>query len=139
MKVRLSFYLAASVIVAVLSTQSGGEVRPKAASFAAAPIATLSTDRISFICDVYTRFYCKDATVTLTNTGNAALDISRIGIEWGPSLFSETNNCGTVLLPGKSCTIYLYWKGTNGIGTLGILDNSGSGHQAVLLFGETWP
>lgn len=137
MKLRFLPYIAAAAILAVLNMPSRGDVSPKAASSAAAaPIATLSANRIYFICDGYNRFYCKYASVTLKNTGNAALDISRIGIAWDPHLFSETNNCGTVLLPGRSCTIYLGWNGINGIGSLGILDNAGSGHQIVMLYGE---
>ncbi|HET7831331.1 MAG TPA: choice-of-anchor D domain-containing protein [Gallionella sp.] len=45
--------------------------------------------------------------VVLTNTGNGPLAITKIGIDlWGNySNFAQTNNCGTSLPVGKSCTI----------------------------------
>ena len=45
--------------------------------------------------------------VTLTNTGNEALTIKNIAITGADAGdFSQTNNCGSSLLPGKSCTIF---------------------------------
>ncbi len=43
-------------------------------------------------------------TSTLTNIGTAAVTIGAISISGGPG-FAETNDCGTSLEPGVSCTI----------------------------------
>ena len=48
----------------------------------------------------------KPAIVTLTNIGDATLNISAAGISISPSGdFVQTNNCGSSVLAGKSCTI----------------------------------
>jgi len=52
-------------------------------------------------------------TVTLTNTGDAMLDISSIGITGPSASFSETNNCGSSLLAGASCSIAVTFKPTS--------------------------
>ncbi|MGD0124662.1 MAG: choice-of-anchor D domain-containing protein [Terriglobia bacterium] len=45
-------------------------------------------------------------SVTLSNTGNAALSITGISITGAdPSDFTETNNCGSSIAAGASCTI----------------------------------
>src|SRR5215472_2610347 len=47
----------------------------------------------------------KSLSTILTNTGEATLSISKIGIGESPSNFSEVNTSGTSLAPGSSCTI----------------------------------
>ncbi len=46
--------------------------------------------------------------VTLTNTGNATLDVSSIGITGANAgSFSQTNSCGATLAPSASCQVNL--------------------------------
>ena len=62
--------------------------------------------------------------VTLSNTGNAALTIASIATN---ANFSQTNNCGTSVAAGGSCTISVAFQPTaTGTlsGTLTITDNS---------------
>jgi sugar lactone lactonase YvrE len=52
-------------------------------------------------------------TITLTNNGDAPLNISSNGISINPSIdtqFAETNTCGTSVAPAKSCTISITFK-----------------------------
>jgi hypothetical protein len=74
-------------------------------------------------------------SLTLSNYGNQILNISGMTIT-GP--FSEGNNCGTSLQPGRFCTISINWleqKGS-GSGTLSITDNASGSSQMVSLSGE---
>ncbi len=49
--------------------------------------------------------------VTLKNTGNSALAISSIAVKGAnPMSFTETNNCGSSVAAGKSCTISVIFK-----------------------------
>lgn len=77
--------------------------------------------------------------VTLTNTGNEALTIKNIAITGADAGdFSQTNNCGSSLLPGKSCTISANFrpkaKGTR-IAAVSLNDNAGGSPQKVTLTG----
>jgi hypothetical protein len=76
-------------------------------------------------------------TVTLSNLGNAALSIQGITITGN---FSQTNNCGTSLGVGQSCTIAVRWpQSSNSIGELVVNDNASSSPQTVLLRGFIFP
>jgi uncharacterized repeat protein (TIGR03803 family) len=73
-------------------------------------------------------------TVTLTNTGNAALNITSIAIT--PAAFTETNKCGASLAAGASCIITVMFTPSSAgeiSGTLTITDNAfGSPHRVSL-------
>ncbi len=71
-------------------------------------------------------------TTTLSNFGSAALDISSIATTNG---FSQTNNCGTSLQPGQSCSITVQWLQKNNFpsGTLSISDNAPGSPQTLSL------
>ncbi len=74
-------------------------------------------------------------TVFLTNFGTAPLSISSIGTT---GAFSETNNCGTSLLAGSSCSMAVTYVPTalgTQHGTLTISDNAFTGTQTVSLSG----
>jgi len=74
-------------------------------------------------------------TVTLTNRANATLSIGKIHIN--PN-FAQTNNCGTSVAAGGSCTISVTFTPTRkGSGTvpLVIYDNGGASPQIVLVSG----
>jgi phospholipase C len=74
-------------------------------------------------------------TITLTNTGNATLQITSIAITGS---FSETNTCGTSLNAGTSCSISVAFTPSIAGGASGnvvVTDNAGSSPQTVTLSG----
>ena len=82
-------------------------------------------------------------TVTLVNIGDAALNISASGISITPNTdFFETNNCGSTVAAGKSCTITITFTPVDtGIRTasLQITDNdddASNAQQTVALTGS---
>ena len=74
-------------------------------------------------------------SVTLSNSGSAALSISSFAITGD---FGQANNCGSSLAAGSSCTINVTFTptaaGTRN-GTLTITDNASNGPQTVSLTG----
>ena len=100
------------------------------------PNATLSSTSLSFGCRLH--FVCQcttQRTLTLSNYGNQTLNIDGITIT-GP--FSQANNCGTSLKPGRFCTISVTWlepqgPGFSASGTLSIADNASGSPQMVSL------
>ena len=73
--------------------------------------------------------------MTLTNAGDATLDISSI-VASGP--FSQANNCGSSLLSGASCNIAVTFRPTmacSEIGTLTVTEDASGGAQTVKLSG----
>jgi hypothetical protein len=73
-------------------------------------------------------------TVTLTNTGNTALNITNISTSGD---FSETNTCASVT-PAGSCQISVFFTPTaagNLAGSVTITDNAQGGSQAINLSG----
>lgn len=66
-------------------------------------------------------------TLTLSNTGNAALTLTSVAVTGD---YLETSNCGTSLAAGASCAIVVTFKPTatgSRTGTLTVTDNSFSG------------
>jgi len=101
-----------------------------------APIVSLSPISLSFATRrVGTTSSTK--SVTLSNTGNATLSVTRI-VASGD--FSQTNNCASVSA-GKSCTIKVSFKPTakgTRTGTIAITDNASGSPQTVALTGSGW-
>jgi len=79
-------------------------------------------------------------TVKLTNKGATSLSISSISISGtNPGDFSQTNNCGTAVAAGASCTISVSFKPTaKGARTasVSVSDNGGGSPQKVPLSGS---
>jgi hypothetical protein len=76
-------------------------------------------------------------SVTLTNTGTAALSISNVATS--PSDFGFLNACGGSLAAGASCAIGVFFDPTAGgtrTGTLTITDNAAGSPQTVTLTGS---
>ncbi|HEV2991129.1 MAG TPA: choice-of-anchor D domain-containing protein, partial [Candidatus Angelobacter sp.] len=96
------------------------------------PVANLSPASLTFANQVVNTTSAAQ-TVTLTNSGDAALNISSIAIA---SDFAQTNNCGSSLAAGASCTFNVTFKPLgSGLrsGSLTISDNaSGSPHIVSL-------
>ncbi|MFL5658953.1 MAG: N,N-dimethylformamidase beta subunit family domain-containing protein [Ktedonobacteraceae bacterium] len=110
---------------------------------APAPAVSLSPSSLSFgNQNVNTTSAAQ--TVTLTNSGNAALTISSIGLSGTNSGdFAQTNNCPSTLAAGASCTINVTFTPTaTGArsASVSITDNaSGSPHSVALSGTGTTP
>ena len=102
------------------------------------PVATVNPAFLSFGNQAVGTTSAPKA-VTLSNIGNAALTIQDILATPG---FAETNNCGSSLAAGSSCTISVTFTPTwvaNYNGELRVTDNSGgssSQNQSVSLTGN---
>jgi hypothetical protein len=79
-------------------------------------------------------------TIKVTNKGATSLSISSISISGtNPGDFSQTNNCGTAVAAGASCTISVSFKPTaKGARTasVSVSDNGGGSPQKVQLSGS---
>src|SRR5690348_3389699 len=77
--------------------------------------------------------------VTLSNTGNATLTITKIKIAGMNALdFAQTNNCGTQVLAGANCVINVTFTPIQGgarSSNVSVTDNAGTGTQSVPLSG----
>ena len=114
------------------------------------PGASLSTDSLTFGNEVVGTT-SQPLPITLTNTGTATLTISSIAADVN---FAETNNCGSTLAPGATCTINVTLSPTmlgslsgtvsladNAIGTLGKVSVTGTGTADTdqpVLTGNCW-
>jgi hypothetical protein len=92
--------------------------------------------------------YCEggntaSSDITLTNTGNAVLDITQISVI-GPGAkgYSQTNNCGTVVDVGANCTITVKFKPiVSGLSSadISVADTASGSPQKVPLSGTGIP
>jgi hypothetical protein len=122
-----------------LTINTGNSSNPSAAltltgtgTAAPAPAATLSATSVD-LGSVTVGQASTTKAVTLTNSGSAALSISGITVSGG---FAQTNDCGTSLAAGSSCTVKLSYTPTAaGIvtGTLSIASNAASSPATVSL------
>ena len=78
-------------------------------------------------------------TTTLTNSGNAVLNISGITLAGtNPTDFSETNNCGSTLAASAHCTISVTFTPASAASfaaTLSVADDAAGSPQTVTLSG----
>jgi hypothetical protein len=102
-------------------------------------VVKLSTAGINF-GDQKVGTKSQPAPVQLTNKGKTELSISQIAIGGAdPGDFSQTNNCGTGLPAGHSCTIKVTFAPTQQgqrSAQLNISDNGGGSPQTVQLAGN---
>lgn len=104
-----------------------------------APVATLSPTSLNF-GEVTSGTTSPPSAITLSNTGNAALDLTGSGISISganAAEFSQSNGCGSSVAAGATCTINVTF--TPGLtagsetATLSVSDNAaGSPQQAAL-------
>jgi hypothetical protein len=98
------------------------------------PAVTLTPTSLSFPTQVvFTTSKAK--TVTISNTGQGVLSISKIS---ATSQFSQTSTCGSTVNPGSSCTVTVTFKPTKSgsiSGSLSITDNAPLSPQKVSLQG----
>ena len=75
--------------------------------------------------------------VILTNNQTVAL--TGISIVASPSIFTQTNTCGTTIAAGATCTISVTFTPTDGVpysGTVSITDSAGNSPQTITLSGS---
>lgn len=97
------------VRAAVLNVSDDAPASPQTATLTgtgfAAPVASLSTNTLSF-GSLNVGVTSAPMPVTLTNTGNATLNIASISITGANSGdFAQTSNCGETLAPNSQCTV----------------------------------
>jgi len=106
---------------------------------APAPMATFSPTTLSFGNTVMGATTSAQ-TVTLSNTGNAAMTISGVTIAGtNPTDFAETNTCGETLAAGASCTISVTFTPASVASfaaTISVADSAASSPQTVALSGS---
>jgi hypothetical protein len=112
---------------------------------APAPIASLSPTSLTFAAQPSGTASAAQ-TVTLSNTGNALLNITGTGINISGANatdFSETNACGTSVAAGINCVISVTFTPSLSAGsetaTLNVADNAGGTPQQVQLSGIALP
>ena len=103
-----------------------------------APVASLSPSSLTFASQTVATTSSAQ-TVTLSNSGNAALSITAISIAGtNPSDFAETNSCGSSVAAGASCSISVtFTPAASGSfsATLTFTDNATGSPQSVALAG----
>jgi len=99
-----------------------------------APVVSLSPSSLTFNSQNVSTTSASQS-VTLSNTGNAALTISTIATTGD---FAQTSNCSTSVAAGANCRISVTFKPTtNGqrTGSLSVTDNASGSPQSVSLTG----
>ncbi|MGH9433411.1 MAG: SBBP repeat-containing protein, partial [Terriglobia bacterium] len=106
----------------------------------AAPAVTFSPTTLTFASRVVGTT-SPPQVVTVTNTGSAALTISKVAVS---GAFTETNNCVTTLKPAASCRASVTYAPTEttssgttntNVGALSVTDNATSSPQSVSVSG----
>jgi hypothetical protein len=99
------------------------------------PAVTLSPSSLSFVGQVV-RTTSAPQSITLTNTGSAALNVTGITVQGD---FAQTNTCDITIQPGSNCAITVTFtptvSGTRS-GVLTIADNAVNSPQTVSLSGN---
>ena len=101
-----------------------------------APAVSLSPSTVTFPAQ-YVGTSGLPQTVTVTNTGNATLNIT--GATPSAADFGVLSNCSNPVAVGSSCTIGVFFEPSAGgtrTGTLKITDNAGDSPQSVTLTGS---
>lgn len=115
----------------------GGSTQPPLA-----PSVTLSTSNLSFNSENQGAT-SPAQSVTLTNSGNAALSISAISLAGtNPGDFQQSNTCGSNVAAGGSCSVGVTFKPAatgSRAATLTISDNATGSPQMVNLTGTGVP
>jgi hypothetical protein len=108
----------------------------------AAPLVSLSPASLTFGQVNYGSSSAAQK-VTLSNTGNASLSMSDIGIGGtNPGDFAETNNCSSSVAAGANCTINVVFSplDTGSLSaSLAVADNASDSPQTVSLAGTELP
>jgi Pro-kumamolisin, activation domain/Abnormal spindle-like microcephaly-assoc'd, ASPM-SPD-2-Hydin len=130
--------LTAAVNIADNTFGSPQTVALSGTGVAPAPGATLSAQSLTFSAQ-WVGASATAPNITLTNSGQAALTLSSIGITGtNASSFSETNTCGTSVAAGTSCTIAITFKPAQSgtlTAALSVADNASGSPQTMSIGG----
>ena len=125
--------------LAVSDNASGSPQQVSLTGTGTRPAASVSPTSVLFVLPQLVGTTSAPQTVTLSNTGTGTLTISSIAISGGNSGdFAQTNNCGSSVAPGASCSISVTFAPTGILvrtSTLVITDNASGSPQQVSLTG----
>jgi len=123
-----------SAYAATASATSTWTMQMVALKPAVASTVTLSPSSLSFGAEPVT-LAARTQVVTLTNSGNVALNITGMSFTGAnPADFSQNNTCNTTVAAGASCTIVVMFTPSAAgarSASLSIADNASSGSQSV--------
>jgi len=115
----------------------GGSSQGGSGSSPGTPSVSLSTSSLSFTAPAGATSAAQ--SVTVTNTGNAALTFTSIAVSGtNAANFGETNTCSAGLAAGASCTISVTFApaaGANYAATITVSDNATGSPQTISLSG----
>jgi hypothetical protein len=121
--------------VLVADNASGSPQSVTLSGSGAYPVVAISSTQMTFASQQMSTF-SSPQSIVLSNSGAVPLTISNISTAGD---FSQTNNCGTVVAAGASCTLSVTYGPTivgTSNGTLSITDNAGNSPQTVSLTGS---
>lgn len=104
---------------------------------ASAPAASLSATSLTFASTVVGAIAATQS-VTLTNSGTAAMTVSGVSLTGNTTSFSQTNTCGSTLAVDASCRVTITFKpAASGSlsATVSFADNAPNSAQTVALIG----
>ncbi len=136
---RFTVVLAISAVVPIFLLVACGGGAGAASEIAAAPAVTLSVANLDFGAERVGQ--SNSLTLTITNSGNAALNLSQVAIGGsGAAAFSLTSStCGSSLAPGSSCAVLVTFtpaRSGSVSATLNVTDNAGNSPQTAGLSGN---
>ena len=120
--------------IAISGTQAGSPQLVELVGTAVGPVARLSPTTLTFASETVGTTSTAQGT-TLTNSGNAALNIASISAS---GAFAQTNTCGASLAIGSSCQISVTFSPSaagNATGAITITPSGGGSPQTVALSG----
>jgi hypothetical protein len=124
--------------VSVADNASGSPQTVTLSGTGASPGASLSPSSLSFGNEPV-GVVSPSQTITLSNTGNAALSITGLALAGAnPSDFAQSNNCGASVAAGGNCTISVtFTPAASGSFTaaVSVADNASGSPQTVTLSG----
>lgn len=127
-----------AAIVSVADSATGGPPTITLSGTGICPATSLSPSTLSF-GNQSVNVASGAQTITLSNTGNAALSVTAISISGTNATdFSQTNNCGSSVAAGSSCTIsVIFTPAASGsrAASLAIADNATGSPQPIALTG----
>jgi parallel beta-helix repeat protein len=115
-------------------TASGNPHMLALAGTGGAPVASLAPSSLNFGSQLVATTSAAQ-TITLSNTGNDAMAIASIT---SSDDFAETNNCGTMVAMGASCSINVTFTPTatgTRAGSVSVTDNAAGSPQSVSVTG----
>jgi hypothetical protein len=126
------------LFIVVLASAIDTAASPNPTATGTAPIASVSPTSLTFASQAVGSTSAAQ-TITLTNTGTAALSISSIAFTGAnPADFVQTNGCGSSVAAGGKCTISVTFKPTTSgsrTAAVHLADNAVGSPQAVSLTG----